>query len=101
LEGKPAADTTKLNDYLDAVSLVQATRYLPAGESPLYDSILRTKPYYSIEVTDIANRRYHLDLYQPLKQDPAVLGKLGDGQALLISREDLLRLDRKKSHFDR
>jgi len=101
LEGKPAADTTKLNDYLDAVSLVQAIRYLPAGESSVYDSVLSTKPYYSIEVTDIANRTYHLDLYQPLKQDPAVLGKLGDGQALLISREDLLRLDRKKSHFDR
>ncbi len=100
LEGKPAADTTKLNDYLDAVSLVQAVRYVPAGESAVYDSVLNTRPYYSIEVTDIANRTYHLDLYQPLKQDPAVLGKLGDGQALLISREDLLRLDRKKSHFD-
>lgn len=101
LEGNAKADTTKLNDYLDAVSLVQAVRYLPAGESAVYDSVLATKPSYSIEVSDIANRTYRLDLFPPIKQDPAVLAKLGDGQALLISREDLIRLDRKKSHFER
>lgn len=101
IEGNPAADTTRLNDYLDAVSLVRAARYLPAGENHTYDSMLTTKPYCSIEVSDIANRTYHLDLYLPIQQDPAVLGKLGDGQAVLISREDFLRLDRKKSHFDR
>jgi Domain of unknown function (DUF4340) len=101
LEGNPAADTTKLNDYLDAVSLVQAARYFTAGESPAYDSLLATKPYYTIEVSDIANRNYRLDIYPPIKQDPAVLGKLGDGQALLLSREDFIRLNRKKSHFER
>ena len=100
LEGNPSADTTRLNDFLDAVSLVEAARYLPAGESVVYDSILATTPYYSIEVSDIANRTYRLDLYPPIKQDPAILGKLGDGQALFISREDLIRLDRKKGHFD-
>jgi hypothetical protein len=101
LEGIPEADTTRLNDYLDAVSLVQVVRYLPLGESPAYDSMLTTNPYYSIEVSDIANRTYRLDLYPPIKQDPAVLGKLSDGQAVLIGREDLIRLDRKKSHFER
>jgi len=101
LEGKPVADTTKLNDYLDAVSLVQAVRYVPAGESARYDSLLATTPYYSIEVSDIANRSYRLDLYPPIKQDPAVLGKLQDGQAVLLSREDLIRLDRKRSYFTR
>jgi len=101
LEGNPDADTTKLNDYLDAVSLVQAARYLPQGESTEYDSVLATKPYYSIEVSDIANRTYRLDLFPPIKQDQAVLGKLSDGQALVISKEDLIRLDRKKSHFER
>ncbi len=101
LEGNPKADTTKLNDYLDAVSLLQSARYLPVGESAAYDSMLVTKPYYSIEVSDIANRTYRLDLFPQIKQDRAVLGKLVDGQALLISREDLMRLDRKKSHFER
>lgn len=101
LEGNIDADTTKLNDYLDAVSLVQALRYLPAGESPRYDSLLATTPFYSIEAFDIANRSYRLDLYAPLKQNQDVLGKLQDGQALMISREDFIRLDRKRSHFSR
>jgi len=101
LEGIPQADTTRLNDYLDAVSLVQAVRYLPLGESAVYDSVLTTSPYYSIEVTDIANRIYSIDIFNPLERDPAVLGKLHDGQAVLIGREDLIRLDRKRSHFVR
>jgi hypothetical protein len=101
LEGNPKADTTKLNDYLDAVSLVQAIRYLPKTERAKYDSMLATSPYYTIEVSDIANRSYRLDIYQTNGQDAAVLGKLGDGEAVLISREDLIRLDRKKSHFTR
>lgn len=101
LEGNPTADTTKLNDYLDAVSLVQAIRYLPPGESAVYDSLLKTTPFYSIEVKDIANRTYSLAIYTPIKQEQAILGKLGDGQAVLIGREDFIRLDRKKSHFKR
>jgi hypothetical protein len=101
LEGIPQADTTKLNDYLDAVSLVQVTRFLPKEELVAYDSVFSSAPYYSIEVTDIANRAYRLDLYLPRKQDTAVAGKINDGQAVLIGREDFIRLDRKKSHFTR
>ncbi len=101
LEGIPQADTTRLNDYLDAVSLVQAVRYVPLGESVLYDSILSTRPYYRIEVTDIANRIYAIDIFTPLNRDPAVLGKLHDGQAVFIGLEDLIRLDRKRSYFNR
>lgn len=99
LEDNPNADTTKLNDYLDAVSLVQVKQYLSKGESVRYDSLLATTPYYSIEISDIANRSYRLDLYQPTMNDEAILGKMGDGQAVLISHEDFIRLDRKKSHF--
>jgi hypothetical protein len=101
LEGIPQADTTRLNDYLDAVSLVQAARFLPKEELSAYDSVFSGAPYCSIEVTDIANRGYRLDLYLPRKQDAAVAGKINDGQAVLISREDFIRLDRKKSHFTR
>jgi len=99
LEGNPKADTTKLNDYLDAVSLVQVKRYLANGESIRYDSLLATSPDYSIEVSDIANRSYRLELYKPREQEEAILGKMGDGQAVIIDREDFIRLDRKKSHF--
>ncbi len=101
LEGNPSADTTRLNDYLDAVSLVQVIRYLSSDESAKYDSLLATTPYCSIEATDIANRSYRLDLYSPIQQVPGILGKLQDGQTVLISREDIIRLDRKKSHFER
>ena len=99
LEGNQQADTTKLNDYLDAVSLVQVKRYLTNNESVSYDSMLNTMPDYSIEVSDIANRIYRLDLYQPKKQGEAILGKMGDGQTVLIGHEDFIRLARKKSHF--
>jgi len=101
LEGNSQADTTKLNDYLDAVSLIQAVRYMPQGESTAYDSMLTSPPYYSIEVTDIANRNYRLDLYSPKRGEAVVLGKMSEGPALLIRIEDFIRIDRKKSHFAR
>jgi len=99
LEGIPGADTTRLNDYLDAVSLVQAVRYVPVAESTNYDSLFSTRPYYSIEVTDIANRTYSIDIFTPVKENPLVSGKLHDGQVVLIGREDFIRLNRKRSHF--
>ena len=37
--GIDVADTTKLNDYLDAVSLLSADQFLTRGNSTLYDSL--------------------------------------------------------------
>lgn len=101
LDGMPTADTTRLNDYLDAVSLVQAVRYLPKGTSAVYDSQLSGAPSYTIQATDIANRTYVLDVYPSILGESAILGKVNGDQPLLMRKEDADKIGRARSYFVR
>ncbi|HYG21083.1 MAG TPA: DUF4340 domain-containing protein [Ohtaekwangia sp.] len=55
-------DTTKMNDFLDAVSLLTADEYV-AG-NPKLDSLAGTPPLQQLVLRDLANREYRLDLYR-------------------------------------
>jgi hypothetical protein len=55
IDGISEVDTTKLNDYLDAVSLLDAREYLPVKQLNRYDSLLKTSPAFTVEVKDIAS----------------------------------------------
>jgi hypothetical protein len=101
LDGNPAADTTRLNDYLDAVSLVQAMRYLPKGGSTVYDSLLTGAPSYTIQAIDIANRTYVLDVYPPIRGESAILAKVNGDQPLLMRKEEAEKISRSRSYFVR
>jgi hypothetical protein len=99
VDGIPEADTTKLNDYVDAVSLLAGDQFISPGYSPRYDSLGKTQPSFKIEINDIAGRTYFLELYPPLKNDQNILGKLGDSEFILINREKIIPLARKKDYF--
>jgi len=101
IDGIAEADTTKLIDYLDAVSLLVGDQFISPGYSTRYDSLSKIQPSFKIVVTDIASRAYALELYPPLKNDQNVLGKLGDGEFILINREKVIPLARKKDYFKR
>lgn len=55
------SDTTRLNDFLDAVSLLTADDYLKT--TPALDSLGKTTPVQVLTVKDIGNREYSLQLY--------------------------------------
>jgi hypothetical protein len=99
LEGSPGADTTVLNNYLDAVSLIQTMRYLPKEENIKYDSLLTEEPENIIEVEDIAKRKYVMEIYPSAGKQDIVLGKMSDGQIVILNRADFLLIDRKRSDF--
>lgn len=92
------ADTTKLNDYLDAVSLLLARRYVDRVE-PVVDSLLRQGPVARIEIRDIADRTYSLELFAPRKQDEEVFGRLADGQVVAFDRPDIVGIVRRRNYF--
>lgn len=88
-----AVDTTRLNDYLDAVSLLFARRFLsdqPTAQDP---------PVVRIEILDIADRTYTLELFAPRPNDAEVVGRLGDGQWLTFDPPDVEALLRRRSYF--
>ena len=99
IAGIDAVDTTKLNDYLDAVSLLNADQFLKPGVSTLYDSVVKTKPAFRIEVKDIADKTYSLDLFVPLKNDPNVLGKMDGSQPVIFNPNNILPIARKRNYF--
>lgn len=75
IEGLAESDTTKLNDYLDAVSLIKGHRFLTSGQSPVYDSLAKTTPEFSVVVTDIANRTYEIEVFPALSLTKEILGQ--------------------------
>lgn len=99
LVNSPPSDTTKLNDYLDAVSLLMAKQYLPSGREPLYDSLMQTSPLATITVYDLGDNTHILDLYPPQGQDPDALGRLNGTDAVLFSREQLIPILKKRDYF--
>lgn len=99
IEGLPAADTTRLNDFLDAVSLLEVNRFLSAKDNSQPKSHTAA-PEFVIEVTDIADRVYSLAVFPP-QTDSSMLG-LVNGESLgLFARNDLVRIARKRSDFIR
>lgn len=99
ITGMTEVDTTKLNDYLDAVSLLTADQFIKPGFSVLYDSLIKTEASFRIEVRDIAEKTYSLDIFPPLKNDPQVLGRLDENQSVLFNRNNILPIARKRNYF--
>jgi hypothetical protein len=94
-----SADTTKLNDYLDAISLLTADQFISPGLSTRYDSILKTTPAFSIEVKDISDKTYTLNLYPSGAHDQIIFGRLGPNQGVLFNRNRITPIARKKAFF--
>jgi hypothetical protein len=98
LDGELKADTTKLNNYLDAVSLIQAMKYIPEKDTVNYASQLNTTPSYLIEVLDIANHSYKLEVFNAPNQGGPILARYND-QLLFLNPEDEQLIRVKKSYF--
>lgn len=98
IKGLAQSDTTKLNNYLDAVSLLGADKYTKSGTSKIYDSLVNTQPAMRIEVKDVTDHTYSLAIYHHLKNDAHVLGKSGD-DLLVFDFQKIAPLVRGKDYF--
>jgi hypothetical protein len=91
-------DTTKLNNYLDAVSLLFAIRFLPAGNATT-DSLAAARPSANITITDIGKRVYTLDLFAPRKRNDEIYGRLGSGEFVVLADNDVAEIMRRRDYF--
>ncbi len=97
--GMENADTAKVNTYLDDLSLLRADQILSPGFSKRYDSLSKTIPVSSFEITDIANRTYRLSLFQLIKGESLILGRAHENDLVLFNREKFFRAFRKRAYF--
>jgi hypothetical protein len=93
IDGLPLADTTKLNNYLDAVSLAQGDRIVSKEDASLSES---ATPDFQIEVNDIANRSFLLKVFT--KPDQAI-GQFNDSTFFLLNPGVIENIGRRKNYF--
>lgn len=96
--GMPSADTTKLNDFLDAVSLLEVDQYVKASDVEGYDSLVAGQPDLQIEVSDISGKHYVLALYR-LPDQPHMVGVLNGVTPALIDQRKVAGLFRERNWF--
>lgn len=77
--GEDKIDTTALNDYLDAVSLIGADAFYEPGESNTIDSVNRSVPIMIISVKDVGGQIYSLKLFQMSKSQDNILALWRNG----------------------
>lgn len=92
------ADTTKLNNFLDAVSLLRADRILTEEQAKAYDSLVSTQPVEVFTIHDIANRSYDLKIFAALKGKSTLVAKK-DGEVIELNPMALREVAKKKDYF--
>lgn len=95
--GLTQVDTTKLNDFLDDVSLLSAEEYVSSDAT--LDSLRSVKPFVSILVTDIARNEYLLQLYTPAGQRRQIFGLINQKQWALFHEGKLGGVIRPRNFF--
>jgi len=95
IEGVQAPDTTRLYDFLDAVSLLTVEAYLDSNAA--LDSLAGTPPGLGLEVKDIANRSHSIRLYQagPGK----FVGFINNSQWCTLAPASIQPVFRPRSYF--
>lgn len=97
VEELTVTDTTRLNDYLDAVSFLTVDSYVTNSE--LRDSLTAAAPALILSLRDVANRSFVLSLY-PNPRDPTRIVGLIDGTQLAwFDRRPLEGILKTRSHF--
>jgi hypothetical protein len=91
-------DTTSLNDYLDAVSFINADRFYEPGESATMDSLVQTTPIMSIRVKDISDKNYTLQLFEIGQSQRNAIAQWGNDY-VWFDRRNILPIYKKKKDF--
>lgn len=97
VEGMAAVDTTRLNDFLDAVSLL--TVYTYSSDSLLTDSLKNSSPKMTIKVSDVADREYVLFLFPSPSTNGAIYGIVNSNQLAVFERKQIEPVLKIRSFF--
>lgn len=90
------ADTTRLNDFMDAVSLLTANEFVDADP----DSIRSLKGLMKVMVKDVAGRDYQLELYSRDGNGTPVYGIVDSTTVGVFDWQRVEPILRKKSWFN-
>jgi hypothetical protein len=98
IEGSTSVDTTKMNNYLDVVSLLTADKFISKNNITSYDSLIKTEPALILDVADVADRHYQLSIYPKSKNEENIVGKV-DSQIMVFNPQSILPIIKTKEYF--
>ncbi len=99
VQGLTQVDTTKLNDFLDNVSLLTVDDYINSGS--LQDSLSNTEPFVSILVKDISKKEYLLELFLPTNNRQKLPGRINGTQWALFQQNRVREVIRPRNFFEK
>ncbi|MEI9918259.1 MAG: DUF4340 domain-containing protein [Bacteroidota bacterium] len=98
VEGMTEADTSKVNTYLDDVSLLVGEGFYQQGQRARIDSLVAGPTSFDVTVSDIGNRSFRLEIFPPLRNEVNVFGRV-NGEIMVFPRSEIVRIAKKKSWF--
>jgi hypothetical protein len=98
VKGLAAVDTTRLNDFLDAVSLTTVNQYLNKNELEDFNS--ESLPLMAIEVRDVSGKTYLLQLFS-WNGPSFTLGMVQGNQPALIDSRKTTSLLKDRQWFEK
>jgi len=99
LRGVQEADTTKLNNFLDDISLLTVDDFSPSSLSS--DSLSKTSPMVSILVSDIGGREYLLQLYPIDDKNTNYLGLIDGTQWARFNKNKIAGIVHDRNFFQK
>lgn len=97
IQGMTQVDTTKLNDFLDDVSLLTVQRYTAATKQA--DSLSKTAPLVDLLVIDVGRKEYRLQLYPPSDKSGQFMGLINASQWAEFPNGAINRVIRPRAFF--
>lgn len=97
IQGISKIDTTRLNDYLDDISLLTVDDYLET--TPTLDSLATNPEVLKISVKDIGKKEYVLQVYPPIGKQEKFPGLINGSQWALFEKTRVSGLIRPRQFF--
>jgi hypothetical protein len=100
VKGVAEVDTTRLNNFLDAVSLLTVDEYVNKEEVIGYQSLIEAPPILELHVQDVSGKTYSLALYES-GNGTSVLGIIQGEQPAFFDRRKVTGILKNRNWFVR
>ncbi len=93
------ADTTRLSNFVDDLYTLAGDQLITKGKNESIDSLFNQEISFHVNVTDIAGRKFSLNVLQRKKGKNQIAGMLNDSIPMLFEKTKIFRIAKSKDFF--
>jgi hypothetical protein len=99
MEDVEVTDTTRLSRFVDDLYSLEADQIVKVGEKPPMDTLFMQLTSFELVVSDIASRKFKLEVKQWKLGQPQLAGVSNDSLLLLFDKTKIFRIAKTKDYF--